>query len=1012
MSAQEKDMAATKFQKSYFDVLGLCCSSEVPLIENILKSLDGVKDFSVVVPTRTVIVVHDNLTISQLEIVKALNQARLEANVRAYGGENYQKRWPSPYAVASGILLALSFFKYLYHPFRWLALGAVAVGICPIILKGFVALRNLRLGHVNILILIAVIGTIAMNDYTEAGTIIFLFTIAEWLETRASHKATAVMSQLMSIAPQRAVIAETGEEVDAGEVKLNTVLAVKAGEIIPIDGIVIDGSCEVDEKTLTGESFPVAKQKDSTVWAGTINLNGYICVKTTAVAEDCVVAKMAKLVEEAQNGKTKTQRIIDKCAQYYTPGVIIISACLAVIPAALRVHNRSHWFHLALVVLVSACPCALILSTPVATFCALTKAASSGLLIKGVDYLEVLAKVKVMAFDKTGTITRGEFVVSEFQSPSEEINSNTLMYWVSSIESKSSHPMAAALIDFGRSLSIEPKPESVEDYQNFPGEGIYGKIDGEEIYIGNRKIALRAGCETVPSVEGVKKEGSTIGYIYSGATLVGVFGLSDTCRTGAAEAVKDLNSMGIKTAMLTGDNQASAMHTQQQLGNSLEVVHSELLPEDKAKIITEFKKEGPTAMVGDGVNDAPALATANIGISMGISGSALATETGHVILMSNDIRKVPAAIKLARKAHWKVIQNIILSMSTKAAILVLAIAGHPLVWAAVLADVGTCLLVILNSMLILKGTHRHGGKGCKSSSRSHSQKHGGRCCETSATSHDHKHGGKNCKSSAALHSRKHGGKCCQSSEESQSTHQHMHSRKHEGNCCQSSEESQSTHQHMQSHNHGGKCCRSSEEPQSTHQHKQQHCCRGNKSQKGCEPKQSSCCSSNSCAANQKHNDCVVSDATHEAKKHCNSGNCSKDDHDLEAQKTHIHGCSSVETQDKYVEDHCHHGHCDNEPHENKHSHCSKTVVTNHAENDIGKAIESICAHHSTEGLHRRACCNVSDNALGTVAMSSCISLEKREISACCKNYYMKHCCTKNGHLGAGFGGGLTEIVTE
>ncbi|KAJ0031751.1 hypothetical protein Pint_14048 [Pistacia integerrima] len=187
MSAQEKDMAAIKFQKSYFDVLGLCCSSEVPLIENILKSLDGVKDFSVVVPTRTVIVVHDNQTISQLEIVKALNQARLEANVRAYGGENYQKRWPSPYAVASGILLALSFFKYLYHPFRWLALGAVAVGICPIILKGFVALRNLRL-DVNILILIAVIGTIAMNDYTEAGTIIFLFTIAEWLETRASHK--------------------------------------------------------------------------------------------------------------------------------------------------------------------------------------------------------------------------------------------------------------------------------------------------------------------------------------------------------------------------------------------------------------------------------------------------------------------------------------------------------------------------------------------------------------------------------------------------------------------------------------------------------------------------------------------------------------------------------------------------------------------------------------------------------------------------------------------------------
>ncbi|XP_044471994.1 putative inactive cadmium/zinc-transporting ATPase HMA3 [Mangifera indica] len=990
MSAQGKDMAAKNLQKSYFDVLGLCCSSEVPLVENILKSLDGVKEVSVVVPTKTVIVVHDSLIISQLQIVKALNRARLEAHVRACGGKNYKKKWPSPYAVACGILLALSFFQYLCHPFRWMAVGAVAVGICPIILKGFAALRNLRL-DVNILMLIAVIGTIAMNDYTEAGTIVFLFTIAEWLEARASHKATAVMSQLTSIAPRKAVIAETGEEVDAGEVKLNTVVAVKAGEIIPIDGIVVDGTCEVDEKTLTGESFPVAKQKDSSVWAGTINQNGYINVKTTALAEDCVVAKMAKLVEEAQNGKTKAQRIIDKCAQYYTPAVIILSACVAVIPAALRVRNRSHWFQLALVVLVSACPCALILSTPVATFCALTKAATAGLLFKRVDYLEVLAKVKVMAFDKTGTITKGEFVVSEFQSLSEDINSNTLMQWVSSIESKSSHPMAAALVDYGRSLSLEPKPESVEDYHNFPGEGIYGRIDGEELYIGNRKIAPRAGCETVPSVEGVNKEGKTIGYIYFRASLVGIFSLSDACRTGAAEAVKELNSMGIKTALLTGDNEASAMQAQQQLGNSLEAVHSELLPEDKVKIIKEFKNEGPTAMVGDGVNDAPALATADIGISMGISGSALATETGHVILMSNDIRKVPAAIKLARKAHLKVIQNVIMSMSTKAAILVLAIVGHPLVWAAVLADVGTCLLVILNSMLILKGTQTHGGEGCKSSAKSVHHKHGGKCCESSAQSDNHKHGGNYCKSSHLLHN----------------------------------------------HKQGGKCCKSSEESQSTYKYNQQQCCNSNKSQKACKPKQSPCCSSNSCGSiNQckvpakKQNVYRGSDATHNTRKHCDSANCGNKDHDLEAQNSHIHGCSLVETQDKPVEDHCQHGHCDNESHKHNHCHldhtcteedriiashghchtvqCSENDVTNHIGNESGKAVESICGH----GLHRRVCCNTTaDNALGTVAMSSCISLEKREISASCKSDYMKQCCAKHGHLGAGLGG-LTEVVTE
>ncbi|KAA3490172.1 Cadmium/zinc-transporting ATPase 3-like protein [Gossypium australe] len=731
-------MAANKkkLQKSYFDVLGLCCSSEVPLIENILKPLEGVKQVSVIVPTRTVIVVHDNLLVSQLQIVKALNQARLEANVRAHGEIKYQKKWPSPFAMACGLLLLISVFKYVYRPLQWVAVGAVVIGICPILLKGYAAITNFRL-DINILMLIAVIGSIAMKDYTEAATIVFLFTVAEWLESRAGHKATAVMSSLMSMSPQKAVIAESGEEVDVDEVKLNTVLAVKAGEVIPIDGIVVDGNCEVDEKTLTGESLPVSKQKDSTVWAGTINLNGYISVKTTAVAEDCVVAKMAKLVEEAQNSKSTTQRFIDKCAQFYTPAIIAVSVAIAVIPAAFRVHNLRHWFHLALVVLVSACPCALILSTPVASFCALTKAATTGLLVKGGDYLEILSNIKITAFDKTGTLTRGEFVVTNFRSLCQDISFNSLLYWVSSIESKSSHPMAAAFIEYGKSHSIEPKPETVEDYQNFPGEGIYGRIDGRDIYIGCRKVSVRAHG-TAPNVEGNMMEGKTIGYVFCGATPAGIFSLSDACRTGAAEAVNELKSMGIKTAMLTGDNQAAAIHVQEQLGNRLDVIRADLLPQDKARMVEEFKKEGPTAMIGDGINDAPALATADIGISMGISGSALATETGHVILMSNDIRKIPKAIRLARKAHRKVIQNVILSISTKAAILALAFAGHPLVWAAVLADVGTCLLVIFNSMLLLHGTHKHAGKCCKSSAASHKGKQG---CKASHchSSHNHEH---------------------------------------------------------------------------------------------------------------------------------------------------------------------------------------------------------------------------------------------------------------------------------
>ncbi|XP_048490345.1 cadmium/zinc-transporting ATPase HMA2 isoform X2 [Beta vulgaris subsp. vulgaris] len=657
----EKKGNNNSLEKSYFDVLGLCCSSEVPLIEKILKPLEGVIEVSVIVPSRTVIVLHDTLVISQHQIV---------------------------------------------------------------------------------------IGTIVLKDYTEAGTIVFLFTIAEWLQSRASQKATAVMSSLMSMTPQQATIAETGEVVNVKDVKLNTILAVKAGELLPIDGVVVEGTCEVDEKTLTGESFPVPKQKDSNVWAGTVNVNGYVSVKTTALAEDCAVAKMARLVEEAQNNKSNVQRLIDKCAMYYTPAVVLISAGLAVVPIAMKLHDRKHWFHLALVVLVSACPCGLILSTPVATFCALSRAATSGLLVKGGDYLEILAKIKHMAFDKTGTITRGEFTLTDIHSLADYVTLTELLHWVSSIESKSSHPVAAVLVDYGRSQGVEPKQDNVEDFQNFPGEGVFGKINGRNIYIGNEKLGQRANCTVASNIvdaDDHTKEARTRGYVYSEGALIGTFSLSDDCRSGAAEAIKELKSMGIRTALLTGDNWSTARRAQEQLGQALDAVHAELLPEDKAIIIKDYKKDGFTAMVGDGVNDAPALATADVGISMGVSGSALATETGHVILMSNDIRKIPKAIKLARKTRRKVIENIVFSITAKAGVIAFAIAGHPLVWLAVLVDVLTCLMVIFNSMLLLRGSgHGHSSSRCFglfSSGHSHKTEHHHskmmteQCCSKNAVPH-------------------------------------------------------------------------------------------------------------------------------------------------------------------------------------------------------------------------------------------------------------------------------------
>ncbi|KAI3881249.1 hypothetical protein MKW92_003406 [Papaver armeniacum] len=691
--------------KSYFDVLGLCCTSEVPLVESILNPINGVEKVLVNITTKTVIVFHDDLRTTENQIVNALNQAGLEANVRVYGEEKKGIRWPKWYTMGCGLLLIVSLFQYIYHPLKWLSLAAAIFGLPPIVARSYGSLRNMTI-DINSLMLIAVVGTAAIQDFIEAGSIVFLFTIAEWLESIASYKAAAAMSTLLNLAPQKAVLAESGDVVDAKDVELNTILAVKEGEIIPIDGIVVEGKCEVDEKSLTGEPFPVTKEMDSKVLAGTINLNGYISVRTTALADDCAVSKMSKLVEEAQNTRSKTQLIIDNVSKYYTPVVILLAILLAVIPAALKFHKFKHWFHLALVVLVSACPCSLILSTPVATFCALTKAATDGLIIKGGDCLEILTRIKVVAFDKTGTITRGEFSVTDFQSVSQDVSLDSLIYWVASIESKSSHPMAAALVDYGSANSIQPLPEKVTEYLNFPGEGISGEIDGKKIYIGNKKMATRVGCEIVSDLE---RDGETIGYVFLENIQIGTFSVADTCRTGVAEAIQQLKVLGLETAMLTGDRQ-----------QALDYIYADLLPEEKVNFIKELKQQGPTAMIGDGVNDAPALATADIGIAMGIGGSALAAETSHLTLMSNDIGKIPLAIRLARRTRITIIVNVSLSIITKVAVLASAVAGHPVLWAAVLADVGTCLIVIFISMLLLWGTP---GTHTKDSREDHTHGH-------------------------------------------------------------------------------------------------------------------------------------------------------------------------------------------------------------------------------------------------------------------------------------------------
>ncbi|KAL5200185.1 hypothetical protein ABZP36_021388 [Zizania latifolia] len=1057
--------AAGRCQKSYFDVLGICCPSEVPLVEKLLQPLEGVHKVTVIVPSRTVIVVHDVDAVSQSQIVKTLNQARLEASVRAYGSgtEKITNKWPSPYVLLCGVLLVVSLFEHFWHPLKWFALVAAAAGLPPIVLRSIAAARRLTL-DVNILMLIAVAGAIALKDYSEAGFIVFLFTTAEWLETRASHKATAGMSALMSMAPQKAVLAETGQVVAVQDVKVNTVIAVKAGEVIPIDGVVVDGHSEVDESTLTGESFPVTKQADSQVWAGTLNIDGYIAVRTTAMSDNSAVAKMARLVEEAQNSRSNTQRVIDTCAKYYTPAVIVMAGSVAAIPAIMRAHNLKHWFQLALVLLVSACPCALVLSTPIATFCALLRAARTGLLIKGGDVLESLASIKVAAFDKTGTITRGEFSVEEFQAVGERVPLQQLLYWISSIESRSSHPMASVLVDYAQSNSVKPKSENVTEFQIYPGEGIYGEIDGVGIYIGNKRILSRASCVTVPDTQDMK--GVTIGYMVCNKELIGVFTLSDACRTGSAEAIKELRSLGIKSVMLTGDSTAAATYAQNQLGNILAEVHSELLPEDKVRIVDELKvKDGPTLMVGDGMNDAPALAKADVGVSMGVSGSAVAMETSHITLMSNDIRRIPKAVRLARRTHRTIILNIIFSVITKLAIVGLAFAGHPLIWAAVLADVGTCLLVIMYSMLLLREKDTRKAKKCCAASHhgSHAKNHGishhcsdgpcrstVSCKELSAAKHachdhhhehnhreepihlhssnkhachDHGHGHSNCKEPSNqliankndCHDHSHGHNHCKETSNLHRTkkndcHDHEHSHCEEPNFLHSTGE-HARHEHKHTHCDEPVIMHSAGE-HACHEHKHIHCD---------EPVISHSTGEHACHDHDQgheHHCCDEQQTMHTADMH----SCHEHNHDnLEIEES---------KKDCHAELPHHHSHCCHEPHDQvkntadstKEHSISFDASSDHLEHQHSQEHkEEDCGHHlkvkdcvlpSTD-WSSRSCCNTTNiKGCGSKGKDICSSRQEdrtRQTSRCCRSYVK---CTRPSSCCSHSIVKLPEIVVE
>ena len=553
----------------------------------------------------------------------------------------------------------------------------------------------------NLLMSIAVVGAIFIKAWDEAASVIFLFSLAELLESYSVTRARRAISSLMELAPDTALL-KTGE-VPVEQVQVGDIILIRPGARIPLDGVVTSGESSVNQAPITGESMPVDKQPGNDVFAGSINERGSLEVRVTKLSTDSTLAKIIHLVEKAQEQKAPAQRFVDVFARYYTPAVIVLALLIAVAPPLLFGQAWGVWFYRALVMLVIACPCALVISTPVSVVSGLTAAARHGVLIKGGAVLESLGKLRALAVDKTGTITEGRPRVTEVV-PLNQTDEHELLRVAAALEAHSEHPLAQAI------LAHAPAAPRAEKFQAVAGKGATGYIHGHEYFIGNHRLVEElAVCspETERRIEEIERRAQTaviVGHRPHAdckGEVIGVIAIGDTIRPQAAAAVQRLHRAGVqRIVMLTGDNRATAEVIAKQAG--ITEVIAELLPDEKVERVRELlASEQHVGMVGDGINDAPALAAASVGIAMGVAGTDAALETADVALMADDLGKLPEAIALGRRTERIIQFNIGFAILIKLVFLALAATGKATMWMAVAADMGASLVVIANGLRLL-----------------------------------------------------------------------------------------------------------------------------------------------------------------------------------------------------------------------------------------------------------------------------------------------------------------------
>ncbi len=591
----------------------------------------------------------------------------------------------------------------------WLAAGLaiLAIASCGLTTykKGWLAIRNGNL-NINALMSIAVTGALILRQWPEAAMVMVLFTIAELIEAKSLDRARNAIQGLMQLTPDQASVQQADgswQTMDLKAIGLGAVIRVKPGERIALDGEIVAGRSSVDQAPITGESLPVDKTVGDAVFAGTINQAGSLDYRVTAAASNTTLARIIHAVEEAQGTKAPTQRFVDQFARVYTPIVFAIALAVAVLPPLLFGGLWQEWVYKALVMLVIACPCALVISTPVTIVSGLAAAARHGILVKGGAYLEQGRKLTWLALDKTGTITHGKPAQTEFEIlAGVDVDVTRCRTLAASLAGRSDHPVSMAIAAASKADGVTSI--AVEGFEALAGRGVRGDIEGAPYWLGNHRLVEELGrcsASLEARLDALEGQGKTVVMLVDAERVLALFAVADTVKDTSRAAIADLQRLGVRTAMLTGDNTHTAAAIAQQVG--IDEARGDQLPEDKLNAVADWSKEGATVgMVGDGINDAPALARADIGFAMGAMGTDTAIETADVALMDDDLRKIPLFIRLSKATHSVLVQNITLALGIKSVFLVLTVIGLGTMWMAVFADVGASLLVVANGLRLLR----------------------------------------------------------------------------------------------------------------------------------------------------------------------------------------------------------------------------------------------------------------------------------------------------------------------